>query len=97
MAELEQMAKQLEQRLSYLMEAICPIEIDQEACVIQMRSNPPAKDDDGTKYYELVVRRGEISLCRYNKPRGQPRDTVPAEVTHEVVSRLASDFDEVVG
>ena len=46
-----------------------------------MRSNPPQKDDDGTRFYELVVSRGELSLCRYAKGPGQPRQIVAAEVT----------------
>jgi hypothetical protein len=92
LAALTQMAEDIQRRVSYLLEAIRPIEVDEDRCVVQMRSNPPAKDDDGTRYYELVVQRGEVSLCRFCKTPGQPRRRVPAEVTHEVVGRLAADF-----
>ena len=57
-----------------------------------MRSNPPQKDDDGTRYYELVVARGELSLCRYARPSGQSPTVVAAHVTREVFERLAEDF-----
>ena len=95
MEQLQQIAEDLSDRLSYLLERISPIEIDQEACVVQMRSNPPQQDDDGTRYYELVVERGALSLCRFEKAPGKTRSTVAANVTREVVGRLARDFAAV--
>jgi hypothetical protein len=97
MAQLDRVATTLAQRLSYLLESISPVERDQEACIVQMRSNPPQKDDDGTSYYELVVRRGELALCRYSKSSAQTRRIIPAHVTHEVFCRLADDFLTVAG
>lgn len=90
--QLKDIANALSKRLSYLLESISPIEIDDEACVVQMRSNPPQKDDDGTKYYELVVARGELTLCRFSRVSGQQRRVVAANVTREVFERLAEDF-----
>ena len=92
MAQLNRMAEMLSKRLSYLLETISPIETDSEGCVVQMRSNPPHQDDDGMSYYELVVRRGEVSLCRYSKSSGQMRRLIPAHVTREVFYRLAQDL-----
>lgn len=92
--DLKQLAEDLASRLTYLLETISPVEIDKEECIVQMRSNPPQKDDDGTKYYELVVSRSEISLCRYAKTPGQPRQLVSASVTREVFARLGRDFVE---
>ena len=58
-----------------------------------MRSNPPHKDSDRTSYYELLVSRtGELSLVRYTRVGDQPREVIPAQVTREVLVRLASDF-----
>ena len=83
-ASLERMAKDLSARLTYLMEPIRPIEIDADACVAQLRSSPPQRDDDGRSYYELVVRRGgEILLCRFRKEPATPRQQIPATVTGE--------------
>jgi hypothetical protein len=91
--ELERFGKALAERLTYLMEPIAPIEIDAAACVVQLRSNPPQRDDDGRSYYELIVRRGgEIALTRYRKENGGTRHQITATVTREVLLRLVGDF-----
>ncbi len=95
--DLRQLAERLSSQLTYLLEAISPIEVDEDASIVQLRSNPPHRDDDGTQYYELVVRRDGLSLCRYAKPPGQIRRVVPAHVTREVIGRLADDFAAAVG
>lgn len=95
--QLKKTAEQLSARLTYLLEPISPIEVDGQGCVVQMRSNPPQKEADSTSYYELLVSRsGELSLCRYTRTVGQPRQTIPAHVTREVLARLANDFAAVV-
>ena len=95
--ELEQIGKTLAGRLTYLMEPIAPIEIDAAACVVQLRSNPPQRDDDGRSYYELLVRRGgEIALSRFRKENGDSRRQIPATVTREVLLRLVGDFCTVL-
>ena len=97
-SDLERIGKALADRLTYLMEPIAPIEIDAEACVVQLRSNPPQRDDDGRSYYELTVRRGgQIALARYRKESGAARQQVPATVTREVLLRLVGDFCAVLG
>jgi hypothetical protein len=96
-AELERIGKALAGRLTYLMEPIAPIEIDASACVVQLRSSPPQRDDDGRSYYELTVRRGgEIGLTRYRKENGSARQQIAATVTREVLLRLAGDFCAVL-
>ena len=94
--ELKQISEELSQKINYLLEPISPIEIDSEGATVQMRSNPPQKDDDGTKYYELLVRRDGLTLCRYSRAPGQSRQPVPANVTREVLTRLAGDFQDAV-
>jgi hypothetical protein len=94
--QLKKVADLLSKRLTYLLEPISPIEVDADQCVVQLRSNPPQRDDNGTRYYELLVRRGgEISLRRYQKQPGGVREAVPAQVTREVFLRLVSDFSDV--
>jgi hypothetical protein len=94
---LNRISTVLSERLTYLMEPISPIEIDADACVVQMRSSPPQRDDDGRTYYELLVRRGgEISLCRYRKEKAAGRQQVSATLTREVLTRLVSDFCAVL-
>jgi hypothetical protein len=95
---LERIGKSLSDRLTYLMEPIAPIEIDAQACVVQLRSNPPQRDDDGRSYYELTVRRGgQIALVRFRKDTGATRQQIPATVTREVLLRLVGDFCAVLG
>src|SRR5690242_1870970 len=91
-AELERIGKSLAERLTYLMEPISPIELDANGCVMQLRSSPPQRDDDGRSYYELLVRRGEISLARYRKDNDRGRRPIVATVTREVLLRLVDDF-----
>ena len=96
-AELERIGKELAHRLTYLMEPIAPIEVDAAGCVVQLRSNPPQRDDDGRSYYEITVRRGgEIALARYRKEAGTARRQIAATVTREVLLRLVGDFCAVL-
>jgi hypothetical protein len=95
--KLDRIGKVLSERLTYLMEPIAPIEIDAAACVVQLRSNPPQRDDDGRSYYELMVRRGgEITLTRYRKEIGDARHPIAATVTREVLLRIVGDFCAVL-
>jgi hypothetical protein len=64
---------------------------------VQLRSNPPQRDDDGRSYYELTVRRGgEVALARFRKENAAARKQIPADVTREVLLRLVSDFCAVL-
>lgn len=84
-------------RVNYLLEPISPIETDALGCTVQMRSNPPQQDDNGRRYYELLLRKGgSIGLFRYEKQPAQPRTRVPSVLTHEVIGRLITDFDETI-
>jgi hypothetical protein len=90
---LRAVSQDLSQRLTYLLEPIAPIEVDAEQCVVQLRSNPPQRDEQRTSYYELLVRRGgELSLCRWTKAAGDVRQPLAAHVTREVFLRLVGDF-----
>jgi len=96
-AKLERIGTALATKLTYLMEPIAPIEIDADACVVQLRSSPPQRDDDGRSYYELLVQKGgEIALQRYRKENGDARQPISATITREVLLRLVSDFCTVL-
>jgi hypothetical protein len=93
--QLKKVSDALSKRLTYLLEPISPIEIDADACTVQLRSNPPERDTGATRYYELLVRRGgEISLRRFQKQPGGVREVIPAQVTREVFLRLVDDFSK---
>jgi hypothetical protein len=96
--KLKTVADALSKRLTYLLEPIIPIEVDADQCVVQLRSNPPQRDDNGTRYYELLVRRGgELSLRRFQKQPGGTRESITAHVTREVFLRLVDDFSAAAG
>ena len=96
-AQLQAASQELSTRLNYLLEPVAPIETDAQGCIVQMRSSPPQKDDNGRRYYELTLRRGgAVALCRYEKPTAGPRQRVAAVLTQEVVGRLIDDFGAVV-
>lgn len=96
--ELKAISQTLTAKLTYLLEPIGLVEADSDRCSVQLRSSPPQKNDDGTSYYELMVRKGgDITLSRYSKKSGQLRQIVPAQVTREVLGRLADDFLSAVG
>ena len=91
--QLKSISQSLTGKLTYLLEPIGVVEADSDRCSVQLRSSPPQKNDDGTTYYELMVRKGgDITLSRYSKKPGQLRLIVPAHVTREVIGRLADDF-----
>jgi hypothetical protein len=94
--QLKKLADTLSKRLTYLLEPISPVEVDADQCIVQMRSSPPQRDDNGTRYYELLVRRGgELSLRRFEKQPGNARQSISAQVTREVFLRLVDDFATV--
>lgn len=90
--QLRKVADQLASRVSYLLEAIAPIEVDEESCSIQMRSNPPYRKENATSYYEVLVTAKAISLRRYNKSRGSVRKAEPFDLTRQVLYRVVDDF-----
>jgi hypothetical protein len=91
--ELKAISEKLTGKLTYLLEPIGVVEVDRDRAAVQLRSNPPQKGEDSTSYYELMVRRGgDITLSRYEKKPGMMRQIVPANITREVLQRLAEDF-----
>ncbi|TWT75562.1 hypothetical protein Pla123a_30720 [Posidoniimonas polymericola] len=93
MPHVKQVATQLTEKITYLLEPICPVESDAEACVVQLRSTKPQQGVEGVCYYELLVKTGgAIGLCRYEKAKGALRREVAMNLTKEVVTRLAADF-----
>lgn len=94
--ELRAVSESLAGQLTYLLETVAPIECDEQGCTVQMRSDPPHREEDERTYYELLVRRNDVSLRRFRKESRQPRQSVAAQFTREVLVRLASDLAKVV-
>jgi hypothetical protein len=90
---IREVAEEVTRRVTYLLEPIQPIESDEEACVVQMRSVQPDKRDDVRSYYEALVKTGgTLSLQRYQSERGALRTSVARNLTKEIIGRLAEDF-----
>ena len=70
--ELKSVSESLASKLTYLLEPVAPIEVDQEGCLVQMRSDPPHREADERVYYELLVRPGQVSLRRFRKENRRP-------------------------
>ncbi|NIL97444.1 MAG: hypothetical protein GTO53_07475 [Planctomycetales bacterium] len=95
--QLRSVSESLASQLTYLLEPVATIEVDQDGCVVQMRSDPPHREQDDYVYYELLVQPERVSLRRFRKEKQQPRHPVNAHLTREVLIRLASDLVAVVG
>ncbi len=95
--QIQQASEELSSRLVYLLEPLAAIEFDQDAAILQMRSNPPTEDEQtGRSYYELLFRPGTCTLRRFQKQNGQPREQIAMAFTHEVLARLVGDFEATV-
>ncbi len=92
--QLRKRAEKLTAAVTYLLEPLGLVEIDGDAAVVQLRSKPPQKEGRERTYYELLVRRDGISLRRWRSAAGAPRTAIPAEVTREVLLRLADDMQQ---
>ncbi len=93
---LETWAKNLSQRITYLLEQIGPLEIDPTAGEVLIRSTPPDQLPDGTQYYEMMLsqRAGAFVLKRFRSIKGTPgRTQVDLQVTHEVLYKLVDDLE----
>jgi hypothetical protein len=98
MSDLQEACCQLAERLTYLLEPIRVIESDAGLQAVQMRSDPPGKEEDSVSYFELLAQRcGQFQLIRYRKTSRQPRENIASDVTFQVLERLAHDFDELCG
>ncbi len=97
---LKAWARQLSQRITYLLEHIGPLEFDPASGEVLIRSTPPSQLPQGTQYYEIILSSqaaGTFTLRRYRSVKGQPGRIQDAiTVTHEVLLRLAQDLVDTI-
>ncbi len=90
----------LSRRISYLLETLGLLELDEEHGQVLIRSNPPDRQGSATAYYEVLLREdgpGRFSLRRYEAQKGTVgRTVVEMHLTHQVLKRLARDLVETV-
>ena len=93
---LKQWASNLSKRVTYLLENIGPVEIDQLGDQILIRSTPPDRSSTATKFYEVLLSakaNGTFSLRRIVYDHSQStRQGLDIQLTHEVVLKLVRDL-----
>ncbi len=98
--QLKAWANGLSQRITYLLEQVAPLEYDEPAGEVLIRSTPPGQLADGTQFYEILLQSqsgGRFSLRRYRSVKGQPgRQPVPLTMTHEVLLKLTDDLVDTI-
>jgi hypothetical protein len=97
---LEEWAKNLCSRVTYLLESVGPLELDAENSQVLIRSTPPDQQSGGSRFYEIMLRShadGNFSLQRYKSENGRPgRERVDIQTTHEVLDKLLRDLLESI-
>jgi len=95
--QLQAIASDLSNQLTYLEERLIVLEVDRETPEVQMRSMSPREEADANCYFEVHVGRQGISLRRFAKKPGKPRQVIPATLTRDVLFRVCSDLIAAVG
>lgn len=98
--KLKEWGQKLCQRVTYLLENIGPLEYDEDAGQVLIRSTPPDQSQAGTQFYEVILSahsNGQFSLKRFVSQAGQSgRSQVEMQVTHEVLRKLVEDLVDTV-
>ena len=87
-------AGRLSRKVTYLMEPLVALEHDREAGRLEMRSAAPTVRNGRRAYYEARLRGdGTMTLTRVVfDEAARTRQTVPCQMTIEVIERLADDL-----
>jgi len=92
-AALKKWADDICRRVTYLMEQLGALEIDPATGTAQVRSMPPNKQANETRYYEIFLQApGTLTLRRYRSVPGSGRDQIDLQATHELLQRLVPDL-----
>lgn len=91
--QLKQWADDLCRRVTYLLEQLGALEIDPVSGQAQIRSTRPDRQDDQTRYYEIVLQLpGSLILRRYEVIAGAGRQQIDLQTTLEVLQKLVPDL-----
>lgn len=97
---LKNWADALSQRVTYLLESIGPIEIDESGSRILIRSTPPGRSGSTTQFYEVLLSvqsDGTFLLRRFRAEANQPgRQSVDIHLTHETLQKLIDDLVDTI-
>ena len=91
--QLKPWADDLCRRVTYLLEQLGALEIDPVSGQAQIRSTRPDRQDEQTRYYEIVLRNpGLLILRRYQVIPGSNREQIDLQTTLEVLQKLVPDL-----
>jgi hypothetical protein len=98
LTKLKAWADRLSHQVTYLLEHLAPLETDQAAQAVLVRSSPPTRQPAETTYYEVLVQApGTLTLRRYARTQGSDTRTArEIQVTHEVLVRLVDDLVQAI-
>jgi hypothetical protein len=91
---LKEWGERLTKRVTYLMEPLKVLEVNDQGGEVQLRSQSPTPRADQQAYYEMrLFRQGKLRMERFafDKTTRQ-RKQVPCQLTRETLERLADDI-----
>lgn len=92
-AALKKWADDICRHVTYLMEQLGALEIDPSTGTAQVRSMPPDRQADQTRYYEIFLKTpDQLVLRRYRMVTGAGREQIDLQATHELLQRLIPDL-----
>jgi hypothetical protein len=91
---LKEWADRLTKRVTYLMEPLKVVEVDDKGGEVQVRSQSPTPRADERGYYEMrLFRQGNLRMERFVFDGGaRQRRPTDCRLTREVLERLADDI-----
>jgi hypothetical protein len=96
---LKEWGDRLSKRVTYLMEPLKVLEVNDHGGEVQMRSQSPTPRDLERAYYEMrLFRKGSLRMERYVfDDTTRERRQVPCQLTRETLERLADDIAASAG
>ncbi len=96
--KLKQRGELIVSKLTYLLEAIQPVELDAHNLKLLLRSRSPENNQTTISYFEMLMEAtGRVSLQRYRYDKGEEtRTPVPFHLTKDVLIKLINDIVDVI-
>jgi hypothetical protein len=96
---LKEWGERLTKRVTYLMEPLKVLEVNDQGGEVQLRSQNPTPRNDQKAYYEMrLFRQGKLRMERFAfDEKARQRRQVPCNLTRETVERLADDIAASAG
>lgn len=94
--KLREKANEVASKITYLLEKLFPVEIDESNHKALLRSKPPERRDGEIKYYELIIQKGcHLTLSRYCYSQ-RKRRRIPMSIPVEILERLINDLAAII-